>query len=107
MFENLFRNKEYSSVQRSYLKTGKVMETAVLIGKVIESYNCEHFIKLFIELAQFTHEIFVDFDLCCSDCDLVDFLVGACLCINMLGKNVDKKIFVFLTVFTLIEKFYQ
>lgn len=79
------------SVQRSYLKTGKVMETAVLIGKVIESYNCEHFIKLFIELAQFTHEIFVDFDLCCSDCDLVDFLVGACLCINMLGKNVDKK----------------
>ena len=56
------------------------METAVLIGKVIESYNCEHFIKLFIELAQFTHEIFVDFDVCCSDCDLVDFLVGACLC---------------------------
>ena len=67
------------------------MGTALLIEKTIESYNCKHCIKLFIELAHFTHEIFVCFDLCNSDRDIVDFFLGACLCINMLSHDVDKK----------------
>lgn len=51
------------------------MGTALLIEKTIESYNCKHCIKLFIELAHFTHEIFVGFDLCNSDRDIVIFFL--------------------------------
>lgn len=68
------------------------METAVLIEKTIESCNCEHVIKLFIESTHFTHEMLVDFDLCDNNCGLVEILIGATLYMCMLLTMLTKKL---------------
>ena len=51
------------------------METAVVIEKIIEGYDCEYIIKMFREVSLFTHEIFVTpYDLTyrytCSNCNV-------------------------------------
>lgn len=61
------------------------METAIVIKKVIEGYDCEHAINLFIALAQFTNEISVEYDLCNNSCVLMEFLIGA---VNT-GKEIE------------------
>lgn len=53
------------------------METAIVIKKVIEGYDYEHAINLFIALAQFTNEMFVEYDLCNKSCVLMEFLIGS------------------------------
>lgn len=60
------------------------METAVLIGKTIESYNCDNTINLFIELSKFTHKMFVKSCFCDSDCCILEFIIKAGMCVGLL-----------------------
>lgn len=68
------------------------METAVVIKRVFEGYNCKHAINVFIELAQCTHEMLVEHDLCNNDCGFIEFLVGLSFCMGLLTDNTDQKI---------------
>ena len=60
------------------------METAVLIRKTIESYNCENTINLYIELSKFTHKMFVKSRFCDSDCCILEFIIKAGMCVGLL-----------------------
>lgn len=71
------------------------METAVVIKRVFEGYNCKHAINVFIELAQCTHEMLVEHDLCNNNCGFIEFLVGLSFCKGLLTDNTDQKIELF------------
>ena len=58
------------------------MRAAVIIEKVIESYNCEKTIRKFIELTLFTHKIIAEMNKWDNTCSTVELLGSGdqCLC---------------------------
>ena len=68
------------------------MGTAVYIEKVIEDFNSEEIIRKFINLALFTHEIFVEMGKCDSTCSALEFLIETSVRFELLTDNVHEKI---------------